>query len=86
MKVDVQQFKGEAPRVAPRLLPDSMGQNSENARLISGNIEAWAGFANGQAGQVIVATPVTIWYMNDLLWLSWSQPTASVPGGLMNVW
>jgi hypothetical protein len=86
MKVDVQSFKGEAPRVAPRLLPDQMGQNSENARLISGNLEAWGGFTNGQAGQVIVSTPVTIWYMNDLLWLSWLQPTAALASGVVNQW
>jgi hypothetical protein len=84
--LDVNQFKGEAPRIAPRLLPSAMGQNSENARVISGNLEAWAGFADGQAGQVIVSVPVTIWYMNDQLWLSWSQPTSLSATGLSQAW
>jgi hypothetical protein len=84
--IDVARFKGEAPRVAPRLLPNEMGQATENSRLISGNLESWGGFANGQAGQVIVSVPVTIWYMNDQLWLSWSQPVASLPSGLVEKW
>ena len=39
MAIDVSDFKGEAPRIAPRLLPNDMAQNSANARLLSGNLE-----------------------------------------------
>jgi hypothetical protein len=65
-----------------------MGQNSENARVISGNLEAWAGFADGQIGQIIATPPVTIWFMNDQLWLSWTAPLVQVPvaGGAANIW
>ncbi len=86
MPIDVQGFKGEAPRIAPHLLPIQFGQNSENARLLSGNIESWNGFLNSTA-QVITSQPVTIYYLDDQVWLSWNQPTivSTVPGGAQQV-
>lgn len=81
MRIDVSSFKGEAPRVAPRLLPNDMGQATSNPRLISGNLEAWKAFANGQAGQAIAPNPISIFYMNDQLWLTW--PFMSGGGSLL---
>lgn len=77
MAIDVKHFKGEAPRIAPRLLPDDMAQNSANARLISGSLESWKGFYQPSA-QALVTGSWTIYYMNDQLWLSWARPVVTV--------
>jgi hypothetical protein len=70
MALDVGTFKGEAPRIAPRLLPNDMGQLSTNARLISGNLEAWKDFTSSTTQQ-IQPNPITIYYLDDQLWLTW---------------
>jgi hypothetical protein len=69
--IDVGTFKGEAPRIAPRLLPNDMGQYSGNARLLSGNLESWKDFTTSTT-QTINANPLTIYYLNDQAWLTWN--------------
>ena len=71
MAIDVQSFKGEAPRIAPRLIPNDWSQLASNPRLISGNLESWYGFLNATA-QAINSNPQTIYYLNDQLWLTWN--------------
>lgn len=34
-------FRGVAPRIAPRLLPDEIGQLATNAKLLDGNLTGW---------------------------------------------
>lgn len=41
MRIRIANFKGRAPRIAPRLLPDGMAQIATVPRLLSGNLEAW---------------------------------------------
>ena len=72
MAIDVGTFKGEAPRIAPRLLPNDMGQYSGNARLLSGNLESWKYF-NEATTQAINTNPLSIYFLDDQLWLTWNK-------------
>lgn len=71
MKVEITSFRGEVPRLTPRALPDNAAQVAINARLQSGDLEAWRQFtqtkvlANSGAVQ-------TIYLLNDK-WLSWTH-------------
>lgn len=64
-------FRGEAPRVTPRALPDNAAQVAMNARLQSGDLETWRRFA--QEYVTGLGSPVrTIHKMGDH-WLAWAQ-------------
>lgn len=43
MKISVgpQGFRGEAPRVAPRLLPETMAQAAVMTKLLRGSLSGW---------------------------------------------
>lgn len=45
MRKTLDSFRGEAPRVTPRALPDNAAQVALNAKLLSGDLEAWRQFA-----------------------------------------
>lgn len=45
MRKAIESFRGEAPRVTPRALPDNAAQTALNAKLLSGDLEAWRQFA-----------------------------------------
>lgn len=70
MRVGANSFRGEAPRLTPRELPENGAQTAVNARLQSGDLESWRQFvlatqlANPEAVE-------TIYLLNDA-WLSWS--------------
>lgn len=71
MKHGVISYRGEAPRITPRELPDNAAQQAINARLQTGDLEAWRQFASVKA----LATPAvvrTIYLLNGS-WLSWGQ-------------
>lgn len=71
MRIDLSSFRGEAPRLTPRALPLNGAQLAKNARLQSGDLEAWRQFvltktlANYGGGDV-----QSIYFLNDK-WLSW---------------
>jgi len=71
MRRAIESFRGEAPRVTPRALPDNAAQAAVNAQLFTGDLKAWRqfattkGLANGGSGPVR-----TIYLLNDQ-WLSW---------------
>lgn len=71
MRRAIDSFRGEAPRVTPRALPDNAAQAAVNAQLFTGDLKAWRqfattkGLANGGSGPVR-----TIYLLNDK-WLSW---------------
>lgn len=44
MRISVERFKGELPRLASELRPDGYAQRAVNCRLLSGNLEAWKNF------------------------------------------
>lgn len=70
MRVGANSFRGEAPRLTPRELPENGAQSAVNARLQSGDLEAWRQFA---LTETLAQTSFvdTIYLLNDT-WLSWS--------------
>lgn len=70
MKISIDTFIGESPRVTPRNLAPNAAQAAINARVQTGDIESWRQFlftkalANG-------GTVATIYLLNDK-WLSWN--------------
>lgn len=71
MKISIAQFRGEAPRISPRLLPEGMAQQAINCRLLSGDLEAWKNFATEQA--LSKAAPINTIYKLGDYWLEWTQ-------------
>jgi len=70
MKLDIETFRGEAPRITPRNLPDTSAQAAVNARMQTGDLEPWKQFLSTK---VLAAGPAkTIYLLNDK-WLSWTQ-------------
>ena len=65
----VTSFRGEAPRVTPRGLPDNAATDATNARLLTGDLTAWKQFALTQ-GLANTGAVETIYKLNDV-WLSW---------------
>jgi hypothetical protein len=71
MKIEVDSFRGEVPRLTPRALPANAAQAAVNAKLSSGDLEAWRQFLAIKT--LTAASPVqTIYLLNDR-WLSWTQ-------------
>jgi hypothetical protein len=74
MKISVSQFRGEAPRISPRALPEGFGQSAVNCRLLSGDLEAWRNF---KPETTLCKTNVVSVYPlrsgSTLYWLEWSQ-------------
>lgn len=69
MKRAITSFRGEAPRVTPRALPDNAAQDATNAKLLTGDLCAWRQFATtlGLANPGVVQS---IFLLNGA-WLSW---------------
>ena len=65
----VNSFRGEAPRVTPRALPDNAAQEATNAKLLTGDLCAWRQFAT-TIGLANPGPVQTIYLLNDA-WLSW---------------
>ena len=80
MRRAIESFRGEAPRVTPRALPDNAAQAAVNAQLFTGDLKAWRqfatakGLANGGSGPVR-----TIYLLNDR-WLSWEAEVDGARG------
>jgi hypothetical protein len=69
MKRAITSFRGEAPRVTPRALPDNAAQDATNAKLLTGDLCAWRQFAT-TLGLANPGTVQTIFLLNGA-WLSW---------------
>jgi hypothetical protein len=67
----INSFRGEAPRVTPRALPDNAAQVATNARLLTGDLTAWKQFAFTKA-LANYPTVETIYKLNGA-WLSWTH-------------
>jgi hypothetical protein len=64
-------FRGEVPALTPRALPDNAAQEALNARLQTGDLEAWRQFLTEKL--LANTGPVqTIYKLNDV-WLSWNE-------------
>jgi len=80
MRIAAESFRGEAPRVTPRALPENGAQIAKNARLQSGDLESWRQFALAK----VLANPEsveTIYLLNDE-WLSWSVDVDAARGAI----
>lgn len=72
--IGLQTFKGEAPRVQPRALPNEMAQAATNTRLLSQGIDAWKDISSvhmlGKAGPTATISPF-VDANGTRYWLSW---------------
>ena len=69
MKITLSNPRGEAPRVAPHLLPDNAAQAAVGTRLLTGDITAWQQFSTTKT--LATAAPVRTIYLLNNRWLSW---------------
>lgn len=69
MQREVNSFRGEAPRVTARALPDNAAVDATNARLLTGDLTAWKQFSFTYA-LANYPSVETIYLLNDV-WLSW---------------
>lgn len=67
MRIGVKGFRGMAPRVAPHELPPNAAQAAVNARLQSGDLEAWRQFLEIER---LAIAPQTIYLLDDR-WMAW---------------
>lgn len=75
--VKIDAFKGVAPRIAPELLPEGLGQIARNAKLDSGNIvpypEPVIVGTTGRTTAVRCIYPLVNPDTDDLVWMSWEN-------------
>lgn len=81
MRVSVNSFRGEAPRVTPRALPDNAAQIAINARLLTGDLEAWRQFALEKTLANSPGPVETIYKLRDV-WLSWQADVNAARGAV----
>ena len=68
MKRAIDSFRGEAPRLTPRALPDNAAQEAVNCRLLTGDLTAWRQFSNVLA--LSRTGPVQSIFLLHDVWLS----------------
>ncbi len=72
MRLSTESFRGEAPRITPRGLPDNASQDATNARLVTGDATAWGQLSEVEA--LARTAPVqTISLMAGQYWLSFEE-------------
>jgi hypothetical protein len=71
MRIAIDSFRGEAPRLTPRALPGNAAQAAVNARLVSGDLEAWRQYLLTKA--LATAAPVQTIYLLNGEWLSFQE-------------
>lgn len=72
-------FRGEAPRVTPRALPDNAAQEATNANLLTGDLKAFHQFATEKQLANPTAPVRSIFFLKDK-WLSWSAQVDAARG------
>lgn len=73
MRLSTESFRGEAPRVTPRALPDNAAQAAVNAYLQTGDLGPWRQFLLEHTLPGRDAPVRTIWKMTDNVWLSFEE-------------
>lgn len=72
MAASTSSFRGEAPRITSRELPNNASTKAINARLQSGDLETWRAFA--QTKQLDRSADIrTIYLLARQYWLSWNE-------------
>lgn len=77
-RVAHEQFHGIAPRLAPTRLPASGAQDATNAKLLSGDLEAWRQFALEKA--LALSAPVRSVCLLNGAWLAWNGDVDAARG------
>lgn len=72
MKIGTTTFRGEVPRLSPRLLPENAAQDATNARLLSGDLTSWRQFAQTVALENITGVR-TIFRIDGNVWLAFDE-------------
>src|ERR1700741_5580686 len=78
MRIAQETFQGIVPRTAPHRLPPTQAQDATNAKLLSGDLEAWRQFA--ALHTLITPAPVESIYLLGDKWLSWSADVDAARG------
>lgn len=73
MRIGQYAFRGEAPRITPRALPETAAQEATNARLQTGDLESWRQFAETQSLIAPFGQDIQTIYLLDDAWLSWTR-------------
>lgn len=76
MRILLEGIRGEAPRLAPQLLPTNAAQQAINARLVDGNLDSWRQFL---LIQQLTITPSSIYLLNGA-WLAWAEQVDAARG------
>lgn len=71
MRIAIESFRGEVPRLTPRALPDNAAQAAVNARMLSGDLEAWRQLL--QVKTLTAAAAIKTIYLLKDKWLSWTD-------------
>jgi len=71
MKLATISYRGEAPLMTSRALPDNAAQEATNCRLQTGDLEAWRQFVSTKV--LATAAPVRTIYLLNGSWLSFTQ-------------
>lgn len=71
MRIGIDSFRGEVPRLTPRALPENAAQLAVNAKLLSGDLEAWRQFLQVKA--LATSAPVRTIYKLNGAWLSFGD-------------
>lgn len=81
MKLSTPSFRGMAPRLTPRALPENGSQRAINARLLTGDLEAWKRPALVQALEN--AGVVRSIFLLDDVWLSYTEDVEFARGPVL---
>jgi hypothetical protein len=81
MKLSTPTFRGMAPRITPRALPENAAQSAINARLLTGDLEAWKRPALIES--LAHAGVVRSIFLLDDTWLSYEQEVEFARGTIL---
>lgn len=80
MRIAVDSYRGEAPRLTSRALPPNGAQSAINARLMTGDLEAWRQFVLEQA--LSNTGPVLSIFKLGNVWLAWDNDVDVAKGAI----
>ena len=78
----VSEFSGIAPKIAPRLLGNSIAQTAQNVRLDSGRLEALPDASS--IAQTVPSGTKTVYLYSGTVWKSYSEQVDIVEGPIVN--
>lgn len=70
MRIAIDSFRGEVPRLTPRALPANAAQSAVNCKLVSGDLEPWRQFASTKV--LTAGADVRTIHLLNGAWLSWT--------------